>query len=169
MLAIPKRGVVNLHPSYLPFNKGWHTASYALLYPQYPYGATLHMMTEDLDSGPIIHQKKIDILPEDTADSLYKRCMALEFEVFKEAWPALRDFTYKLQFQPGGGTRHNKKDLVKYQEIDHWPANIKDCNELLIRQLRALTTNDVHEAAYFIENGKKYYCQIHITPEAEIK
>ena len=52
-LNIPKFGFLNLHPAFLPYNKGWHTPSWAI-YDGSKYGATLHFMSEDLDSGDII-------------------------------------------------------------------------------------------------------------------
>ncbi|RYG41574.1 MAG: hypothetical protein EOO01_24865, partial [Chitinophagaceae bacterium] len=66
VLTIPRYGFLNLHPAYLPFNKGWHTPSWAILEGT-PYGATLHYMSEQLDEGDIIHQKQMDVSPADTA------------------------------------------------------------------------------------------------------
>ena len=57
ILSIPKYGVTNLHPAYLPYNLGWHTPSWAIL-ENTPIGATLHYMDECVDTGDIIHQKK---------------------------------------------------------------------------------------------------------------
>src|ERR1044072_1415516 len=88
ILEIPKIGFLNLHPAYLPYNKGWHTPSWAII-ESTPYGATLHFMAEELDAGDIIHQKQIQIDPADTAHSLYKKVLDLELEIFKESLPAL--------------------------------------------------------------------------------
>src|SRR3954469_2092541 len=79
ILSIPKIGFLNLHPAYLPYNKGWHTPSWAILEGT-PYGATLHFMAEQLDAGDIIHQKKCEVYPYDTANSLYPRVLDLEYE-----------------------------------------------------------------------------------------
>tara|TARA_B100000315_G_scaffold256619_1_gene302973 strand:+ start:1668 stop:2222 length:555 start_codon:yes stop_codon:yes gene_type:complete len=84
VLEIPKHRVINLHPAYLPYNRDWHTPSWAV-WEGTPYGTTLHFMDEGIDTGDIIHQKQIKILSSDTADTLYKRVMKLEFEVFKDA------------------------------------------------------------------------------------
>ena len=45
LLELPKVGFINLHPAYLPYNKGWHTPSWAILEGT-RYGATLHFMSE---------------------------------------------------------------------------------------------------------------------------
>jgi methionyl-tRNA formyltransferase len=71
--------VLNLHPV-LPYNKGWNTPSWAIL-DNTTYGATLHFMTEALDEGDIIHQKKLEIVFADTANTLYQKALELEKEV----------------------------------------------------------------------------------------
>ncbi len=159
VLEIPKHGVINLHPAYLPYNRGWHTPSWAILEGT-PYGATLHFMDEGIDTGDIIHQKQIEILPNDTADTLYKRVMKLEFEVFKDAWSSIVFGTYsrKPQLLKEGST-HNKKDIKSIQFID---LNKQVKSGELIRLLRALTTDDIKESAYFETNGKLYRMQLRI-------
>lgn len=162
VLCIPKVGVVNLHPAYLPYNRGWHTPSWAIL-ENTPYGATLHFMDEGVDTGDIIHQKRLVILPEDTADTLYQRVKQLELEVFKEAWEWL--LSRKPPRIPQAlheGTFHRKSDLSKIQEID-LQQQIRA--EELINRLRALTTNCIEEACYFTIEGRRYRVQIRITPE----
>ena len=164
VLKIPKVGVINLHPAYLPFNRGWHTPSWAILEGT-PIGATLHFMEEELDSGDIILQEKIEINPEDTADSLYLRLKHLEFEVFKKAWPLLINKNFsRIKQNIELGTYHVKKDLFS-DEIQLLELNKTERIETIIKKLRALTTNELKEAAYFIKNGKKYRIQIKIIPE----
>lgn len=164
VLDIPKIGFLNLHPAYLPYNKGWHTPSWAILEGT-PYGATLHFMAEELDAGDIIHQKLIKVLPEDTANSLYSRVKETEIEVFKEAWPNLLSLNPPRKKQvPGEGTAHKAKELYddKIQKIE---LNNASPAEALINQIRALTTNRVSEAAWFEQEGMRYRVQITITPE----
>jgi methionyl-tRNA formyltransferase len=164
VLDIPKEGVLNLHPAYLPYNRGWHTSVWALL-DETPFGATLHFMSERLDMGDIVHQKELAINPEDTGDTLYKRAMRLELEVFKEAWPRLvnRSFGRNPQDE-NSGTRHNRRDLFhpSVQEID--PDEVVRAGDL-IDKMRALTTNRLEEASYFVVDGCKYRVQICVTPE----
>ena len=162
VLSIPKIGVVNLHPAYLPYNRGWHTPSWAILEGT-PYGATLHFMSEEVDAGDIIHQKPIDVRPEDTADSLYRRVKRLELEVFKEAWPMLMTKNPPRYPQDlSRGTYHRRQDLRSVQRIDLGEA----CRAGdLITRLRALTTNRVDEAAYFETGGHRYRIQVTIIKE----
>lgn len=156
-------GVLNLHPAYLPFNRGWHTATWAIL-DKTPYGATLHFMDNSLDTGDIIHQKKISINSDDTAHSLYQKVLQLEIDVFTEAWPKIKNkiLTRKNQKELLG-TTHKKEDIRNIQKID-LSRDIEA--SYILDLLRALTTNDIHEAAYFEQNGDKYRVQISIKKDS---
>lgn len=151
VLDLPKIGFLNLHPAYLPFNKGWHTPSWAIIEGT-PYGATLHFMEEALDEGDIIHQKELKVSFEDTANSLYKRALKLEEEVFYEAFEDISLMKPKRIPQKGVGSSHNKKDLREIQEID-LDEKIKALD--LINKLRALTTNNLSELAYIKVGDKR--------------
>jgi methionyl-tRNA formyltransferase len=165
IFEIPAHGVINLHPAYLPYNKGWHTPSWAIL-EDTPYGATLHFMAEEIDAGDIIHQKKLEVLPSDTADSLYKRVLDLEYEVFTEAWPKIASGKYEIKKQPAkGGTTHTSKDLFE-KEVQVIDLKKKYKAEELIKKLRALTTNKIEESAYFEVDGKTYRIQVKIFEES---
>jgi methionyl-tRNA formyltransferase len=165
VLAIPRTGVLNLHPAYLPYNRGWHTPSWAIL-DGTPIGATLHFMDPSIDTGDIIHQRALDVSPGDTAHNLYQRVKQLELEVFKEAWPSLLagDYTRKRQ-DLDAGTLHQSRELftAAVQEID---LSAEVPAEALIRRLRGLTTNRVDEAAYYEVDGTRYRIQVIIHEEA---
>ncbi|HLS30291.1 MAG TPA: formyltransferase family protein [Flavobacteriaceae bacterium] len=156
VLDIPKVGFLNLHPAFLPYNKGWHTPSWAII-DKTPYGATLHFMAEELDAGDILHQKEINITPEDTANSLYFKVLALEVETFKEALPEILTLKPTRIKQTEKGTSKTKKDLAAIQEIN---LSATYTGEELVNKLRALTTNRIEEAAYFIKDGKKIAVQV---------
>lgn len=160
ILHIPKIGFTNLHPAFLPYNKGWHTPSWAII-DGTPYGATLHFMSEKLDQGHIIHQKKLEVLLNDTADTLYKKVLLLEYDVFKEALNNLTSLNPVRKKQTHAGTLHYKSDLHKIQSINlNKKYNARD----FITLLRGLTTNNDKESAFFEEQGKKYAIKVNITP-----
>ena len=164
VLSVPRIGVLNLHPAFLPYNRGWHTASWAILEGS-PIGATLHFMDEGVDTGDVVHQRRIEVEPDDTADSLYQRLKRLELEVFREAWPSLEGGTVHRTPQPQGhGVTHAKADLLKpdVQRID-CDATVRAGD--LLRKLRGLTTNDVAEAAWFEADGARYRVQVSIHRE----
>jgi methionyl-tRNA formyltransferase len=161
VLAIPHIGSLNLHPAFLPYNRGWHTPTWAIMEGT-PYGATLHWMDEGLDSGPIVLQKDIEVLPEDTAHSLYKRVLALEVELFRDALPLIRNGELPKKPQSAGSTTHQRADLASVQSLDDWvPSSARE----VLDRLRALTTNRIEEAAFFTERGKRYRVQVTILAE----
>jgi methionyl-tRNA formyltransferase len=164
VLEIPTHDPINLHPAYLPYNRGWHTPSWAL-WEQTPYGATLHVMDESVDSGEIIAQRKVHPRPEDTANTLYQRALDAEIELFKNTWPSLADFSYDTSPQSeADATVHTKSDLEQIRPIDLEESVVaRD----LLRKLRALTTNDISEAAYFERGGDRYRVQVTVTPEKD--
>lgn len=158
ILDIVNIGVINLHPSYLPYNRGWHTSTWTLV-EDTPYGATLHFMDENIDTGDVIHQKLIHKLPEDTADTLYKKSLSLELEVFKEAWSSIINNQTSRKPQIGKGTFHKKIDINQIQKLD---LNNMVKVEDFINLLKGLTTNSINDAAYFEKDGVKYNIQVKI-------
>ena len=74
--------ILNIHPSLLPLHKGLDTHRRALLAGDEYAGCTVHIVTDDLDSGPIIAQSKVKILPRDDADSLAERVLAEEHRLY---------------------------------------------------------------------------------------
>ena len=162
ILNLPRIGVLNLHPAFLPFNRGWNTPSWAIL-DNTPYGATLHFIDESLDTGDIICQKLLEISVTDTADSLYKKVLTLEKDVFLEAWLSLVDMTFERKSQKSlVGSAHKKNDLKTIQKI---ALDEKMESRRFIDILRALTTNDIEEAAYFEIDGERYRLQLTITKD----
>lgn len=164
VLSVPKYGVINLHPAYLPYNKGWHTPSWAII-DKTKIGGTLHFMSDTIDSGNIIHQKELSILPDDTANTLYKRVKKCELDTFVEAWEQIKGKNIHDYPQAVQGTSHQKSDLFNtdVQRIDK--DKFYKAGDL-IDILRALTTSDLSESAYFEEHGKKYRIQISIYEES---
>jgi len=161
ILEIPKIGTLNLHPAYLPYNRGWHTPTWAIL-ENTPIGATLHFMDEGIDTGDIVYQKQIDVSPADTAHSLYQKLLKLEIEVFKESWPNILNMNIQRKSQKNQkGTYHKKQDLFK-ENIQKIDLNEKVVTGELLQKLRALTTNDINEAAYIYINNIKYCIQLQI-------
>ena len=85
ILTIVNYRAMNLHPSYLPAYRGTKSSVWALLNGEKETGITFHYITEIVDGGNIILQKKLDILDNDTAYSLYHKCISLFLDNFTEA------------------------------------------------------------------------------------
>jgi phosphoribosylglycinamide formyltransferase-1 len=74
--------IVNIHPSLLPAFKGTHVQQQALDAGVRVSGCTVHFVTPDLDSGPIIAQAAVPVLAGDTADSLAARILRQEHRLY---------------------------------------------------------------------------------------
>jgi methionyl-tRNA formyltransferase len=164
VLDAARAGVLNLHPSYLPYNRGWHTPTWAIL-DGTPAGASLHYMDEALDTGDVVCRKQIEIDPADTAHTLYLKLKSLEVQVFAEGWQRIRSGCRARTPQAAGQATTHRRQLLfdpSVQRID-LDAVIKTSD--LLRRLRALTTNRVEEAAYFVSGHRRYRVQVTITPD----
>jgi phosphoribosylglycinamide formyltransferase-1 len=74
--------IVNIHPSLLPRYKGLHTQQQALDNGDTLSGATVHLVTSELDSGEILGQVEVAILPADTGDTLAERVLIAEHQLY---------------------------------------------------------------------------------------
>lgn len=70
--------MLNIHPSLLPKYKGLHTHARAIEAGDRQAGCTVHLVTAELDDGPILGQARVDIAPDDTADTLAAKVLVQE-------------------------------------------------------------------------------------------
>jgi phosphoribosylglycinamide formyltransferase-1 len=82
--AFPHR-IINIHPSLLPAFPGLDAQKQALEYGAKISGCTVHFVDEDLDHGPIIAQRAVPVLDEDTVESLSARILEQEHIAYSEA------------------------------------------------------------------------------------
>ena len=84
--AVPAfRGLMlNTHPSLLPSFKGWHPVRDALAFGVKVTGTTVHVVTEELDEGPILAQEAVPILPGDTEETLHERIKQVERRLYPD-------------------------------------------------------------------------------------
>ncbi len=81
--AFPNR-IINIHPSLLPKYPGLHTHQRALDAGDSEHGVSIHVVTEDLDAGPLLAQSKCTIEPNDNADHLKTKVQQLEHKLYPE-------------------------------------------------------------------------------------
>jgi phosphoribosylglycinamide formyltransferase-1 len=74
--------IVNIHPSLLPKHKGLRTHEACLTAGDKVTGATVHLVTPELDSGVILGQVEVAVLPGDTADTLAERVLIAEHQLY---------------------------------------------------------------------------------------
>ena len=83
--AFPGR-IVNVHPSLLPeFGGGMDAVEQALRSGATKTGATVHLVTQDLDAGPILAQESVPVLKDDTVDTLRRRVHEAEYRILPAA------------------------------------------------------------------------------------
>ena len=82
--AFPGR-VVNIHPALLPSFPGVHGQGDAADYGVKLSGATVHFVDEKMDSGPVIIQAAVPVVPGEDGDSLGARILAFEHRIFPQA------------------------------------------------------------------------------------
>jgi len=75
---------VNTHPALLPAFKGWHAVREALDYGVKITGTTGHLVTEDVDSGPILAQEAVPVLEGDTEETLHERIKEVERRLYPD-------------------------------------------------------------------------------------
>jgi methionyl-tRNA formyltransferase len=163
ILEIPDRGAINIHKSYLPYNRGANPNVWSII-EDTPAGVSIHYMTPSVDAGPIIDRRIVSVYPDDNGRDLYERLEAAQYEQFTEIWPAIRDGDAEVtQQESDAGTYHTKDDFVDLWELD---PKAETTVEALIDRLRALTFPPYNNA-YFEVDGEKYYVEIDITPATE--
>ena len=79
------RRILNIHPSLLPAFPGLHTHRRALEAGVKVHGCTVHVVTPELDSGPIVIQAAVPVMAGDTEDSLAARVLAAEHRIYPQA------------------------------------------------------------------------------------
>jgi phosphoribosylglycinamide formyltransferase-1 len=76
---------LNVHPSLLPEFPGMHAVEDALAAGVAETGVTVHLVDEGTDTGPIVFQERVPVLPSDTAATLHARLQAVEHRLLPEA------------------------------------------------------------------------------------
>ncbi|PSG98657.1 MAG: formyl transferase [Nanohaloarchaea archaeon SW_7_43_1] len=162
IIEVPEQGIVNLHPSFLPHNRGSHPNIWSII-EDTPAGVSIHYMTEEIDGGPIIDRKEVRVEPSDTAGKLYDRLQNEMFELFKENWSDIKEGV-KGEEQTGSTTTHYERELGEISELDL--DEKVEVGEFL-KKLRGLTWKP-YKNAYFEKYGEKYFVEVEIIPESEI-
>ena len=89
--------VLNIHPSLLPSFPGLHAQQQALDHGVKASGVTVHFVTSDLDDGPIIVQRVVPGLDDDTEETLAGRILIEEHRAYPEAIALVLDGGWKIE------------------------------------------------------------------------
>ena len=77
--------ILNIHPSLLPKYKGTNTHQRVLDAGETEHGASVHLVTDQLDGGPVVIQAKVPVYPDDDVESLRNRVLEREHVIYPEA------------------------------------------------------------------------------------
>lgn len=157
------KGIINLHPSYLPFNRGQYPNVWSIV-EETPSGVTLHYIDERVDTGDIIAQKEVPVKWTDTGKTLYRRLEKASVEIFKENWFRLKMGSIsRIRQLKDAGTYHCSDDV---RSIDHLILDNQYRARDLINIIRARTFPP-YKGAYFYINGEKIYLKVELVPEED--
>ena len=132
--AMPRIGTVNIHPSLLPRYRGPNPYMQVILNGEKKTGVTIHLMDENLDTGAILLQKEIDILPSDTGKELRERA-------FSAARELAREFLLKIQREVIIPIKQNESRSSYYGYVDETLKMLdfkNNTSEEIVRIIKAL-------------------------------
>ena len=155
-------GVVNLHPSFLPYNRGANPNVWSIVEGT-PAGVTLHYIDSGIDTGDIIAQRNVEVEPVDTGQSLYHRLEHACLELFAQTWPLVRG-RCAPRTQQSGGTYHRASDVADTDEI--FLNHTYTAGEL-IDHVRARTFPP-YQGVYFRANGRKVFLRLQLLDEKDL-
>ncbi len=124
VLKSAQHPVINLHMSYLPYNRGAHPNFWSF-YENTPAGISIHEMDVGIDTGPIIYQRQVNFSDDQTT---FAQTYAVLRQAIEDLFIAQIDSILSRSFhaipQQGAGSFHRVKDLPN--SVHDWQVNIKD-------------------------------------------
>ena len=118
---------INLHISYLPWNRGADPNLWSFL-EDTAKGVSIHYINEGIDTGDIIAQRKVPWFLGDTLKTTYNRLMDEILILFREKWPLIRCGQVTASAQTEKGTYHKSDDKKSYEYllINGWDTTVED-------------------------------------------
>lgn len=126
--------IINLHISYLPWNKG-ADPNFWSFYDNTPKGVTIHLVDDKLDTGDILVQCELDFnLQKETLASSYAMLQKSMLNLFIQSWQDI--VTGKLIAKPqiGVGTYHNTSDKNEIFEKHNISWDTRLCDIVLLKK-----------------------------------
>lgn len=161
ILTIPTKGCLNLHPAYLPYNRGANPNVWSIIEGT-PAGVTLHYMDPGIDTGDIVARRKVETAFSDSGKDLHKRLEDAQLELFQDVWSdILSDNISVVEQDENQGTYHQTSEFETLCELN--PDEEVRVKEFLDR-LRALTFPPYNNAKIEIDD-ETYYVEVDITRE----
>ena len=146
LLAIPKYGAINLHPSSLPYHRGAAPIERSIASGSYDSSICIIDMDEFCDTGDILYQKSVKISDSDTYSELINIFSGIGAEMLVEVLDNYNNFVKTKQLE--------KEDIIYAKKISNEERLIDFDNDvrLVARKIHALS---FEPGAYFIYNNEK--------------
>jgi methionyl-tRNA formyltransferase len=158
LLSKPRLGFINTHPSLLPHNRGKHYNFWALV-EQAPFGVSLHMVDDGIDSGDVIAQRPISYGWEDNGETLYVKAGEAMVRLFQDTYQTIRKLDFPRQRQDlATGSFHKSNELDAASRID---LDRNYTARALLNLLRARTFAG-HPSCWFSDKGETFEVRIEI-------
>lgn len=111
-----RKRAINLHISYLPWNKGSDPNLWSFLEDS-PKGVTIHYIDYGIDTGDILVQKKVEFSNDHTLKTSYETLSCEIEKLLMQNWPKIKMGNIKATPQREEGTTHRKKDKEPYLHL----------------------------------------------------
>lgn len=161
--SIPRHGIANLHSAYLPHNRGHWPEIWSIVRGT-PAGITLHFIGQGVDTGDLIDQTSVAVLPEDTCESLARRIEVAGIELVLCRWDDLvrGRATSRPQGQRLPINLHKHVEALAELQLDRTYTGKE-----LLDVLRALTIPHLLKGAFFVDpdTGDRIRVQVTLTRE----
>ncbi len=118
ILDAPRHGWLNLHPSYLPFNRG-KNPNFWCLADATPCGVSLHYIDTGIDSGDVVARREVPVSWEDTGESIYLRSRDAIIDLFADSFESVRAGRLPgVKQDPHQGSFHRGAEMPAASRID---------------------------------------------------
>ncbi len=152
ILDIPKFGVINIHASLLPKYRGASPIHYAILNGEKETGISIMKTDIGIDTGDVLLQKSIEILPNETCGELFSRLSVLGAECLLESLPLI--FSGNANFIK---QNENEASFTKIVKKEHALIDFNDSAEFNYNKIRAYNPSPV-AFCYLNNEPFKVYC-----------
>lgn len=127
IIHLPELGCINVHASLLPKYRGAAPINWAIINGESKTGITTMLMDEGMDTGPVLLQKELEIMPDDTAGSLSLRLSKVGADLLMQTLKGLEDGNLKPEAQIGKVSY--APILKKTDGLIQWAKSAKElCN-----------------------------------------
>lgn len=155
---MPRLGTFNLHASLLPRYRGAAPINRAVMNGDTETGVTTFFLKHEIDTGEIIMQRKIEILPEDNVGDVHDKLMHLGAGMVVETVNAILDGNLQTQPQPEGDFIPAPKIFKEDCHID-WSRNA----EIIHNHVRGLSPYPAAWTVIEEESGRELECKVYTT------